>query len=437
MINWRKPAIFFLLYATGSKIPRYIKEVTRISQFSDEEKGAYQDAQLKKLLLHAHKEVPYYTRILGEAGVIRGGSVLLEYFNRIPILTKAIVRREGRNLYSRDHRKRGSYTNATGGSTGEPMRLIQDKEYFEWDMATRFFYKRLVGQDVGERELRLLCSDQDLLEGTSGKKERISKRLKNWLYNRRDISSFRVSDERIREIVDVWSSFNPVRAEVYVWTLFEIAQYLKKRDLRISSPGRIVSVAGTLDEEMKKVIEDIFPGPIHDLYGSRESGLIAFGTKRLEVCFWRNKLEVCKVDGLEAHSGKIILTGLNNYAMPLIRYDTGDIGTMHERPFMVESVNGRVINYFKKRNGEKILGAVFARLFYSKNDWCKKFQIIQKNYDLIEIEIVGHKNENDCLLMEKAIKNVMGQSCVVVFKSVADIPSSGSGKHFFAVSEVH
>ena len=161
MFNWRKPLIYFLLYITGSKIPRYFKEIKKISSAPIEQQKQYQENKLKVLLLYASQNVPYYERVLKEAGVVKNNEVFLENFDKIPILTKQIIRREEKNLISRIKR-RGAYENLSGGSTGEPISFFQDKYYNEWNTADKLFIKKNNGQNVGDKELRLWGSERDL-----------------------------------------------------------------------------------------------------------------------------------------------------------------------------------------------------------------------------------------------------------------------------------
>ena len=70
-------------------------------------------------------------RIFDEIGLItENTNIHTDKLGQIPILTKEIIRQEGENLYSDELNKRGAYENTSGGSTGEPVRFMQDKVYF-------------------------------------------------------------------------------------------------------------------------------------------------------------------------------------------------------------------------------------------------------------------------------------------------------------------
>jgi len=128
-MNWRKPVIYSLLYVSGSKIPQCLKIIKQLEFAGREQIEELANEKLERLLLHAYNNVPYYRKLLPECGVIKAGKVVLENFSGIPVLTKEIIRAEGKNLYSSDYKSRKPYENTSGGSTGEPVKFIQDKEY--------------------------------------------------------------------------------------------------------------------------------------------------------------------------------------------------------------------------------------------------------------------------------------------------------------------
>ena len=128
-MNWRKPLIYLSLYAAGNRIPYYLKQIKKYEFLSREKTAELTKRKLETLLLHTHNNVPYYHQILSSCGVVKDNKVDLANFSRIPVLTKEIIRREGKNLYSSDYKKRKPYENTSGGSTGEPVRFIQDAEY--------------------------------------------------------------------------------------------------------------------------------------------------------------------------------------------------------------------------------------------------------------------------------------------------------------------
>jgi len=422
--------IYGLLYVTGSKIPKYLKEIKRIEKLSREELKRYQEEKLKKLLLHAWENVPYYKKVLSESEVVVDGKVNLNSFDKIPILTKDIIRNEGKNLYSLDYRKRKFYTNSSGGSSGEPVTFIQDKHYDEWNIANKIWYKFIAGQDVGEKELRLWGSERDLLQG----KESFRVRLRNWLYHRKEFNSFKMSENEMKGYAKEWNKFRPSWIECYAQSVYGFAQFIKTNNLSIHPPKKgILTSAGTLYPEMKKLIEEVFHCNVYNRYGSREVGDMACGKDKLRLSVWNHHLEVI--------NNRIYVTTLNNFSMPFIRYGIGDIGKMSKDRLWLEKIQGREMNMFKTKEGKLIPAEFFIHfvgVVYNKG-FISKFQVIQKDYDLIEIKVViKNKEEFNAYKknIEKSIKQVMGKNCRIKWSFVKEIKTNKSGKYLYTISKV-
>jgi len=432
MINWRKPIIFFLLYLSGSKIPRNLSEIKKIDRASLKEKMEFQKEKLNKILLHAYNNVPYYHKILDEVGVIKNNEVNLDNFNKIPILTKDIIRRENNNLYSKDYKKKKYYENTSGGSTGEPIKFIQDKNYNDWNIANKIFYKNFAYQRIGNKELRLWGSERDIIFG----KEKISIRIRNFLYNRTEFNSFNMSLKNMRNFVVKWNKFKPTWVEAYVQPMHEFALFVEKNNLKIYSPNGILTSAGTLYPEMKKKIEKIFNCPVYNRYGSREVGDIACSDNTnlgLKLSFWNNFLQIL--------DNKIYITNLNNYIMPFIKYEIGDIGVKNENWNYLEKIEGRETTVFKNKDGKIIPAEFFIHFIgvvYNKG-FISKFQVIQENYNNFEIKVVVINKidfEKERKNIENSIINVMEKKCKIKWTFVDNIPNLDNGKYLYTISKL-
>lgn len=436
MINWRKPIIFALLYISGSKIPQHLKEISEIEKFSEEEIKEYQRNKLKRILLYSWKNVPYYRKILTNAGVVVNGNVNLDNFNKIPFLTKDIIRREGKNLYSKEKRK-GVYENTSGGSTGEPVRFLQDREYDEWNNATKLnFFNDMFDKKIGELEINLWGSERDIYKNSLGLKERTI----NYLYNRRFLNAFDLNEDKLKNFVDTINKIKPTSMWVYVESIEVLAKFIQEKKARIHSPEFIITTAGNLHLPVRRLVEKVFGCPVYNQYGSREVGPIAIECKKKESLhefFWMNYIEI--VDS------KILVTALNNFAMPLIRYDIGDVAkeekihscTCGLNNLKFKEILGREISHLKKRGGGIVHGQYFVHQFYYK-DWIKKFQIIQQDFDNIVCNIVlsGRKNDKDINEVNNKIRLIMGNQCEIKWNIVEEIKPTKSGKYLYTVCRI-
>ncbi|TXK89622.1 phenylacetate--CoA ligase family protein, partial [Parageobacillus sp. SY1] len=328
-----------------------------------------QEKRLSNLLLHAYRHVPYYREILKESGVITSKEqVNLSSFEKIPFLTKDIIRKEFEQLKSDDLNNREWYLNTSGGSTGEPVQFIQDKEYSEWSHAIKLLDDQWSNREIGDKQIRLWGSERDLLVGQETTKVRIGR----YIRNERWLNAFRMTSEQMKEYIEVINKFKPIQILAYVESIFELAKFIEQNKLTVHSPKSIMTSAGTLYPYMRETIERVFQTKVFNRYGSREVGDIACECEHhqgLHVSALTHYVEIIKENGTLAQPGEIgeiVVTSLTNYAMPLIRYRIGDMGKWAKGECdcgrvmpLIEEVNGRVTDFFINSYGKKIDGRIF------------------------------------------------------------------------------
>lgn len=148
----------------GNSFEREYHEIKNIN--NKDKLLQFQEKHLKKLILHAYKNVPHYHHIFKEVGVINNGVVDLSKFNEIPILTKEIMREHHQELISKDYTTRKWYYNSSGGSTGEPIRFIQDDVYAKWGNVVIYYFVKL---GVFLSRFRFSCSLESLVSKGVGR----------------------------------------------------------------------------------------------------------------------------------------------------------------------------------------------------------------------------------------------------------------------------
>lgn len=400
---------------------------------------------LIKLLLHCQKSVPYYANLMSKVGY----EELLEqspelYLYKLPILTKDIIRANFDQLKSIDLRQRKWYLNTSGGSTGEPIELIQDREYKEHSTATTLLCSYLVGKEIGELEVRLWGSEKEVFQGTMGWKAKFFNFLSNTTY----INAFKMTPSKMKEVIQLLNTKRPKLIIAYAQAIYELAKFAEYEQIPVFPQKAIITSAGTLYSWMREKIETVFQCKVFNRYGSREVSNIACerpGYEGLWVAPWGNYVEIVDDDnnpvpaGIE---GNILITCLTNFAMPLIRYKIGDRGILsqdYRSGQILQQVSGRNVDTFKTQDGTLVDGEYFTHLLYFK-DWVQKFQVIQKSYSEIAIKIIkfhsGYQQEDLDDIVAKC-KILMGEDCAVTFEFVNDIPPSPSGKYRYTISEVH
>jgi phenylacetate-CoA ligase len=420
-------------------------EYTEIKTLIDKEKlHKFQENALRNLLLHAYKNVPYYSRILKENQVIKNGNVDLSKFKNIPILTKEIIRNE--KITSKEYSTRKWYYNTSGGSTGEPISFIQDEQYERWFRAsTDFYFKDMHGFDLGKaKQIQLWGDYEDLFQGKINLKEKIYNLLANILI----LNTLTLSEKNLNDYIKTINSYKPDLILGYATSLYELSLYAEKRKLKLFTPKIVVSSAELLRDDMRKKIENVFGMKIYNFYGSREVASLAGECKDglMHIFSFNNLIEILDENNRpvkDGEEGKIIVTNLHNYSMPLIRYEIGDIAILGPKICScgnitpsLKKVIGRITDQFVREDGSKFSGLAFT-LHFTK-DWIKMFQVIQEDFKKIKILIVkkNNANEADMKEIESKLRFLLGTDCKIEWNFVDHIPKTKRGKHMYITSLV-
>ncbi len=399
---------------------------------------------LIKLIEHCKHHVPYYARIIESMGDEFNNNPI-EYLKHFPILTKNIVRCQFDELRSTDLSQRKWYLNSTGGSTGEPVQFIQDREYAARSGAVSLLFSKLVGKEIGECEVTLWGSARDIVRSNESFPARVILKLTNTTL----INSVLMTPDRMREFISILNTSKPKLVVSYAEAIYCLAKFAESEGISIIPQQAIMTAAGKLFPFMRRKIEEVFHCKVFDRYGSREVGDIACeipGINGLWIAPWGNYIEIVDPDGnrvANGTEGDILVTSLTNYAMPLIRYKIGDRGVLsipsgdnkHSQAF--KEVTGRMMDYFRTQNGAIINPGYFMANLYFR-DWIAQYQIIQKSYENVTYRIVRYLDPPQADFDEiiKATRNAMGPNCEVIFEFVEHIPPSASGKYRFLISEV-
>ena len=214
----------------------------------------------------------------------------------------------------------------------------------------------------------------------------------------------------------------------------------------------LFSFAAALDEEARELCKAAFGAEIADTYGTQETDHIAAQCRECgeyhisaEACL----VEVLRVDGSPAgpgEIGRVIVTPLYNYAMPMIRYELGDMAEVGAaRPVCgrglptLRRILGRYRNMFRYRDGTTAW-PVSASFRLRKFLDLKQFQVVQTDFDAIEIRYVPDDGAADrpvdLAALTERVRAVLRQPVDVTVRRVAEIARSRSGKYEDCVSLV-
>lgn len=421
------------------------RELERNQRLPTEEVLDLQQERLSRLLLFARDNVPYYRARLHEFEFQKGTAVSSRVFCRIPLLTKDAIRREGDALVSDDLTGNSLVPNSTSGSTGEAIRFYTDSRSVSRREAAVIRSDGWAGGwRLGDRYVRLWGSPIDLKQAA-----RMRARLRGLIAGARVFSSYELSASKMDEYIDTIRRFQPVLFIAYPGPLEQFAIHCSTRGAAFPSLRGIVSSAETLWPQQREVIEEAFGTKVFDRYGSREVGQIASECEMhdgLHISADRLLLEIIDDEGQPCPpgaAGRIVVTDLDNYGMPLIRYEIGDHGVLADRKScscgrglpLLQKVVGRTMDIVRTPDGRK-LGGTFWTLLLKARPGLKQIQVVQEQLDGVIINFVRDDGFDVAVLdyfVEK-IREYCGSDFEVKFVERESIALTKSGKQRLVVS---
>jgi phenylacetate-CoA ligase len=413
--------------------------------FSESRMACLQREAVQRLLTHAARSVPYWRSILSAYDAPHDVPL-----RELPILEKSDLRNQFEMLISEDIDTRSWYENRSGGSTGEPVTVLQDQEYFVRSEARKQVFFEATGWSPGEKWIRLWGSERDILQGGQG----IRGRIANTVGNRLMINAFRMTPAIMRQHIGVLNQQGPALIHAYAQAAYELARFAEREGIEIRPQRAVVSTSGTLYPAMRQTMERSFGCKVFDQYGSREVSVIAgdCGHSRGEhVAMETNLVEIVDESGVSCPAGvegDILVTSLTNFAMPLIRYRIGDRGVFSDTELCdcgrssvrLAQVTGRSMDCFRRRDGGIVPAEYFIHFFgvVLNNGWVAKVQLVQHEFDRFTLKIVaaGAAGDGEAEHLVDAVRRVMGDNVAVDVALVDEIPLASSGKYRYTICEL-
>ncbi|XXT18615.1 phenylacetate--CoA ligase family protein [Sorangium sp. So ce429] len=438
--------ILFPLYETrlrGRDTLRALDELER-SQWRSE--GEIRDLGFRRMLaaLHfAEQNVPFYRARFAEHGVRVASVKSPEDLLRLPVLTRADLRAHAPELLAESFVGR-LYSSGTGGSTGEPVQFRFDHRTYERRVAAAMRSDGWAGARLGDRELHLWGTQ--LGETLAHKAKRSAHEA---ILRKKMISAFDLSDQRLAALLDEIARYRPQLIVGYTSALYQAARYALSEGRALPAPRGVVTSAERLFAHQREAIERAFGAPVFDRYGCRELMLIAAECERhagKHINMEGVYVELLR-DGRHAppgEAGEVVVTDLICRSMPLIRYKNQDVAIAAEAPCacgrgmpMLASVEGRVLDLLVGPDGQLLAGELFPHLIKDQPT-IARYQVYQDRRRAITVRLVPGKGfqPETARLIERTVRQHLGERAEVSVQLVDDIPLTSSGKHRVTLSEV-
>ena len=274
----------------------------------------------------------------------------------------------------------------TSGSTGTPLRMIQNRDKIRHNTAGGIFLGAAAGYYIGMKEAF----------------------IRVWVNNVRK-SKFQLLQENL-----IMMDRCVVKA--------------------------IIPISETMPEPVRRTLEKQFNCPVRAWYSNEENGIMGLQNREDEGYHIDTETyyyEILKMDSDEpaepGELGRIVITDLFNYAFPILRYDNGDTAVAVRK-----EKNGRFKLYLSELYGRRsdliydCEGKAVTPYIITNNLWdiqgVKQYRFIQEDVRDYTIWLNGDPEAMDREEILRRIRPYLGEEARIKVESVDEIPVLASGK---------
>jgi phenylacetate-CoA ligase len=351
--------------------------------WSKERLEEYQMCCLSELLDHAYENVPYYQKIFNERGITPKDIQDFDDLRQIPYLTKGVIRNNFNELIAKNIPKSNLKLVRTSGSTGKPLSFYRDRK--RTGSLERAFIEILWNR-VGYRST---YKKVDLT--WAGIENRNALWNYNPAYKTLVLSPFHMREENLKDYVKKIKEFRPRAIKAIPSTIIVLADFMERNQIKPFPTVEVILLGSEmLYPWQRSKIKEVFNCRIYSWYGQLEQVVLAGEcelSKQYHVFPEYGILEIIDENGevasQEGSRGEMVGTGFNNWAMPFIRYKTGDIVVKSNRTCtcgrnysLLGRLDGREQEFIVLKNGDII--PLLALPFSSVLKNIKQFQFYHK-----------------------------------------------------------
>ena len=444
-MSWRELGYFAAHRLIGSRVSNYYAEFIDLHRGTPDRITALRDRRMDDILAHAAREVPFYRER------VKAPRPKLADF---PIVTKAdVIRRftdfmaPGLKNEYQPGRKPGGYSWTpvkSGGTTGEPVTVIHDRDFRDRGRASRLFSQYLCGIPLGTPHFLLWGSMKEI----NDMKDSTAKRAETFFQNSHLLNAFRMDDWRLEEFIRTINE-SPIHHMIgYVDAAHELARFTRRRQLELRRLKSFMACAGTVTDDIRQGLRETLAGHVHNKYGTRECTDMACESDDGRINLYAHHVHLETVDetGQAVGAGKpgrILVTLLGNHSFPLIRYEVGDMGVLSDaQPLpwpQIDRIEGRASAVLFDTHGNYVSPVYVRHLIgvVHNPEAIQRFQLCQQTKTHFELLLQfapgtdpSKANEIDAAI-ERDLRAVLGADAQIKITHAAQIEASASGKFVY------
>lgn len=427
-------------YRQGPRFQQMLAQLEKSARLDSANLAAYQNRYLQRMVQHCVNNVPYYRELFRRLRLTPEDIQTTEDLRHLPVMDKHTVRENFDRLIARGHQNLLCRMGSTSGSTGTPGKFLRDYQAINFENAAAWRHWRA----AGDNGLKRLTVRGDVIVPVS------QSRPPFWKINPANrellMSGYHLSLGNSEAYIQQIAEFEPGIFYCYPSTAYLMAKFYRAHNLTHRFRA-IFTSSESLDDDVRRYVEETFDSPIFDWYGQAERvaavAQCARGTYHIQEDY--SVVELNET----SHGYELVGTHLFNFVMPLLRYCTGDLvempthdGVIRERPCgcgsafrSVERIYGRNFNYIITPEGYRV--SVMNHIPRGVENLIET-QFVQEKPGEVVLKVLtnGRFTERDRALL---IKNTLAHTSPKMKVEVTEVdalPRGPNGKFVSIVNQV-
>jgi len=349
------------------------------------------------------------------------------------VINKSVVRGAFDSFVSSKFEQSELIPVVTSGSTGTPFKVYHDRNKRLRNSADAIVFAQMAGYTVGDR----LISMKTFVRGTK------KKPLNYWMENTIPIDVIKLNDIQIDALVRQMENNRSTYIIVgYSSALDLVSKYVERNKYGTinAEVTSVIAISETLNGYTKKILQKYFGAPVLSRYSNLENGIIAqqelAASGRYIINTASYVVEILKMDSDEqaerGQMGRIVVTDLFNYGLPLIRYDTGDVGTLSQDSrnkgnMYLAIVEGRKLDLLYDTNGNLVSCTIVLNHMRQYPE-IRQYQLIQEGPKEYTLKINADDTFTGEVKLTNELKTYLGEDSIFRVEYVVEIPLLSSAK---------
>lgn len=311
------------LYREGSYFKKLSRQLDVNFTCTSAELERYHNRHLTKMIHYCYTRVPYYTDLLRQMRLTPDDFRTINDLQKLPFLDKKTVNENFDKLTARNYPRSFLKTAYTSGSTGTPSRFLRDYHAINFEHAAICRYRKRAERPGRKR----VIIRGDLVTPV------FQSRPPFWKCDPLNLelamSSYHLSPQNSKFYVEKILEFQPDSMVAFPTTALLLARYFRAHGVQYNLDA-VYTSSECLEPFLKNYVEETFRTKVYDWYGQAERvaalGQCSHGNYHIEE-------DYSLVELLDTENGcELVGTQLHNFAMPLLRYRTGDMVLPRQSP---------------------------------------------------------------------------------------------------------